>query len=119
MNDCQVLRLSDANVRRVFESDPELEFLVNCLVSKDITRKLYVINDNVYSASKRARSGDTEALGAKWSLAKAAFSGVARAAPRRRRVCRGPSTCAGPTPTTRSTPAARLVNQRKIRNQMN
>ena len=57
VNDCQVLRLSDANVRRVFESDPELEFLVNCLVSKDITRKLYVINDNVYSASKRARSG--------------------------------------------------------------
>ena len=55
VNDCKVLRLSDANVRHVFDEDPDLKFLVNCLVSKDITRKLYVINDNVYSASKRAR----------------------------------------------------------------
>ena len=57
VNDCKVLRLSESNVRRAFEVDPDLEFLVDCLVSKDITRKLYVINDNVYSASKRARSG--------------------------------------------------------------
>ena len=56
VNDCKVLRLSESNVRRAFEEDPDLEFLVDCLVSKDITRKLYVINDNVYSASKRARS---------------------------------------------------------------
>ena len=55
VNDCKVLRLSDANVLRVFDEDPDLKFLVNCVVSKDITRKLYVINDNVYSASKRAR----------------------------------------------------------------
>ena len=55
VNDCKVLHLSDANVRKVLEEDPDLEFLVNCVVSKDITRKLYVINDNVYSASKRAR----------------------------------------------------------------
>ena len=51
VNDCKVLRLSESNVRRAFEDDPDLEFLVDCLVSKDITRKLYVINDNVYSAS--------------------------------------------------------------------
>ena len=56
VNDCKVLRLSESNVRRAFAEDPDLEFLVDCLVSKDITRKLYVINDNVYSASKRARS---------------------------------------------------------------
>ena len=55
VNDCQVLRLSDANVRHVFAEDPDLKFIVNCVVSKDITRKLYIINDNVCSASKRAR----------------------------------------------------------------
>ncbi len=34
-----------------FPSSPSAKFLMDCLVSKDITRKLYVMNENVYSAS--------------------------------------------------------------------
>ncbi len=57
VNDCRVLRLPKSNLRRTFDDDSDLEFVVGCIISKDVTRKLYMINDNVYSASKqRAKS---------------------------------------------------------------
>ena len=111
VNDCKVLRLSEPNVRRAFEEDPDLAFLVDCLVSKDITRKLYVINDNVYSASKRARSNYCNSKrGEKRLKMVCDISGTAKqVAPgaARRRACRGLWTCAGQTRTTPSTRVAR------------
>jgi hypothetical protein len=61
--DCEVLVLEGQHLERVYEVCPKLNLIVDCLVGKDITRKLYCTSDlansivnNKVGTSQYARS---------------------------------------------------------------
>lgn len=49
--DCQILALPTWHLERVFMEVPSIKFVMKCLVGRDITRKLYHMNENVYQAA--------------------------------------------------------------------
>lgn len=64
--DCKILAMPTSMLEKTFLEDPSMRFVIKCLVGKDIARKLYVMNENVYHFSKdhhrRPTSHPTQAL---------------------------------------------------------
>ena len=51
VNDSFILELSAANLDKLGRERPDLEFFLACLVAKDVTRKLYLMNEVVCKSS--------------------------------------------------------------------
>jgi len=43
--DCEVLVFDEETLERVFDDAPKMRFVVDCLVAKDISKKLYAVSD--------------------------------------------------------------------------
>jgi len=57
VSDCTMLRLPAASLARVTEEDEALGFTLDCLIGRDVTRKLYSMSESVGRAASGGQGG--------------------------------------------------------------
>ncbi len=62
VTDCKMLVLDQDNLEKAFDTEPSLHFVLDCLVGKDVSQKLYSVSD-VTSMCAAAQENLSPALG--------------------------------------------------------